>query len=307
MSYAKKASDDQIMRLYADTQSCKKVARALGMCPQSVHERLAKMGKANHVNVLTEADNEAIRQTYESGISIGDGKLDALAMQIGRSKHLICRRARELGLTRQGRPRTQSYCAELSRAQSEWIKKNGHPRGALGMKHAPETIVIISKKSKQAWDSMTKTERSDHIMKSLKGRAVNGWKSNRKGCTWKQGWRVIGGTRKFYRSKWEANYARYLEFLRQRGQIQSWQHEPETFWFEKIRRGSRSYLPDFRVVERGGAVVYHEVKGWMDSKSKTKLRRMGLYHPSVKMVLVQQKQYTEIKNKLSGAIEGWES
>jgi len=124
--------------------------------------------------------------------------------------------------------------------------------------------------------------------------------------THKAGWREIGGTRKYYRSLWEANYARYLEWLRFNGQLQNWEHEPETFWFEAIKRGVRSYLPDFKVTENNGDIVYHEVKGYMDAKSKTKIKRMAKYHPDVKLIVIDRKGYTAIKNKISSAIEGWE-
>lgn len=124
---------------------------------------------------------------------------------------------------------------------------------------------------------------------------------------WCAGWREIGDTRKYYRSKWEANYARYLEWLKERGEILAWAHEPETFWFEGIKRGCMSYLPDFRVIENGGAVVYHEVKGWMNSKSKTKIRRMGKYHPNVKLIVIDSKGYAAIKKVMQPIIQGWES
>ena len=122
----------------------------------------------------------------------------------------------------------------------------------------------------------------------------------------KQGWREIGGRRIFFRSKAEANYARYLEWLRERGEIQSWDHEPETFWFEPIRRGIRSYLPDFKVIEKGGLVRYHEVKGWMDPKSKTKIKRMRIYHPHIQLLVIDQKQYAAIARVMDRMIPDWE-
>jgi hypothetical protein len=123
---------------------------------------------------------------------------------------------------------------------------------------------------------------------------------------WKAGWREIGGYKKYYRSKWEANYARYLEWLKTNGEIREWIHEPDTFWFESIRRGVRSYLPDFKVTEIGGKIKYHEVKGWMDKKSRIKLKRMKKYYPEIIMVLIQKKEYEEIKRKLSRIIIDWE-
>lgn len=126
-------------------------------------------------------------------------------------------------------------------------------------------------------------------------------------ASWKAGWREIGGKRNYYRSRWEANYARYLEWLRVRGDIADWKHEPETFWFDAIKRGVRSYLPDFRVWDTLGDSVLHEVKGWMDSRSKTTLRRMAKYHPQEKIVVIRERQYNEIARKLSPLIEGWET
>jgi hypothetical protein len=121
----------------------------------------------------------------------------------------------------------------------------------------------------------------------------------------KHGWHQIGDQEIFARSLWESNYAYYLEWLRANGAIQSWQHEPETFWFEGIKRGVCSYLPDFKVVENNGDVVYHEVKGWMDKKSITKLKRMKKYHPTVKMFLADSKWFAQNAKKLSGLVTGW--
>lgn len=120
----------------------------------------------------------------------------------------------------------------------------------------------------------------------------------------KSGWREINGHRIYFRSGWEYNYALYLEFLRAQGEISKWEFEPDTFWFENIKRGVRSYLPDFKVTDKSG-VVYHEVKGYMDPKSKTKIKRMAKYHPHIKLIVIGKKEYTEIKKKL-GAILGFE-
>jgi len=124
--------------------------------------------------------------------------------------------------------------------------------------------------------------------------------------TWKAAWREFGGKRKFYRSRWEANYGRYLDWLKQHGEIKEWQHEPDIFWFEGIKRGCVSYLPDFKVTNLDGSIEYHEVKGWMDDRSKTKIKRMATYHPDVKLIVIASKQYKELKKKMSSLIKGWE-
>ena len=197
---------------------------------------------------------------------------------------------------------------KFSESTKASIKRNGHPRGFLGMTHSPETRAKIGRKSRKYWESLTADQRAQHAEKCCKTAIRNGTLyANRRRGTWKAGWRVIGGNRKFYRSAWEANYARYLQWLKERGQIESWQHEPRTFWFEQIKRGCRSYLPDFIVTERNGDEAYHEVKGWMDDRSKTKLGRMAKYFPEVCVVVIKQREYDEIRRKVSPIIPGWET
>lgn len=110
----------------------------------------------------------------------------------------------------------------------------------------------------------------------------------------------------FFRSRWEANYARYLNFLLKHGTITAWDYEPETFWFESIRRGVRSYLPDFRITDREGHAYYIEIKGWMDPKSKTKLKRMAKYYPTIDLRVICQSEYRQIQKDVAPFIEYWE-
>lgn len=119
-------------------------------------------------------------------------------------------------------------------------------------------------------------------------------------------WREIGGRRIYFRSRWEANYARWLELLRTRGKIRSWEHEPKTFWFEGIKRGVCSYLPDFEVTNPDGSTYLVEVKGWMTPRSKTAIKRMAKYHPTVKLLVVDQKQYARLGRDVRHVVPGWE-
>jgi hypothetical protein len=115
----------------------------------------------------------------------------------------------------------------------------------------------------------------------------------------------LGGL--FVRSSWEANVARYLNFLKDRGEIFGWAYEPDTFWFEAIKRGVRSYKPDFKVWKREGADAYYiEVKGWMDAKSKTKLKRMKKYHPTVRVDVLDAKQYRALAQTVGHLLPNWE-
>lgn len=124
---------------------------------------------------------------------------------------------------------------------------------------------------------------------------------------WGAGWRTIGGQKIYFRSRWEANYSRFLQWQLERGEILKWEHEPETFWFLKILRGTRSYLPDFRVTQKDGEIVFVEVKGYMDSKSRTKLKRMKIYHPTVKIFLADGKWFKANAKRLAAQIKEWEA
>lgn len=121
----------------------------------------------------------------------------------------------------------------------------------------------------------------------------------------------IGGIRHdlgglYFRSKMEANYARYLNWLIENKQILKWEYEPDEFEFVKIKRGNRTYKPDFKVWLSKDKFEYHEVKGWMDSDSKIKLSRMQKFYPEIKIVLIDSPVYSDIRRKVSKLIKNWE-
>lgn len=123
---------------------------------------------------------------------------------------------------------------------------------------------------------------------------------------WKQAWRNIGGKKIYFRSRWEANYGRYLEWQKTQGLIKDWLHEPQTFWFDKIKRGSLTYLPDFKIINLDNTHEWVEVKGWMDQRSKTKLRRFKKYFSKEKLTLVQAKWFSHNSMKMKLLIPDWE-
>jgi len=119
------------------------------------------------------------------------------------------------------------------------------------------------------------------------------------------GWRDIGGVRKYYRSKWEANYARFLESQKNNGDIKNWSHESHTFWFYNIKRGVRSYLPDFEVELNDGTNEYREVKGYYTRRTITIFRRMKKYYPNTTVKIIDGEWFKNNKN-LKFFISGWE-
>lgn len=88
--------------------------------------------------------------------------------------------------------------------------------------------------------------------------------------------------------------------------IVEWQHEPKTFWFEGIRRGCVSYLPDFKITYNDGSNEWVEVKGYMDAKSRTKIKRFRKYFPEESLRVVDATWYKANAPKLSLIVDGWE-
>lgn len=121
--------------------------------------------------------------------------------------------------------------------------------------------------------------------------------------------RTRGGTREdlgFYvRSAWEANYARYLKWLEAQNLIAQWRYEPRTFEFP-VKRGTRIYTPDFEVTSTDNIVEWHEVKGWMDAKSRVRLKRFAKYYPEETLVLIDEPVYRDLARNISPMIEDWE-
>ncbi|MDR1849931.1 MAG: DUF1064 domain-containing protein [Zoogloeaceae bacterium] len=203
--------------------------------------------------------------------------------------------------------KTPEQCAAMSVRAKEWHRTHEHPKGFLGHTHSGDARAKISMSSLRWWGHMSDEEVSARSLKMMKTKWQAGcYATPRTKVTWVGGKRNIGGQDVYFRSKWEANYARYLEFLSVNGAIRAWEYEPDVFWFEGVKRGCVSYLPDFRVEENDGTIIYHEVKGWMDARSKTKLNRMAKYYPNIPVIIIGHRQYAEIKRKVSKLIEGWE-
>ncbi len=95
----------------------------------------------------------------------------------------------------------------------------------------------------------------------------------------RKGWFVLGNKRIYFKSTWEVRMGNFLQNLLDNKEIYCWEYEPEEFWFHEIKRGTRSYLPDFKVTRIDGSHYWIEVKGYLDPKSITKIRRFKKYYP----------------------------
>ena len=313
MSYPLKCSNEELLSEYKRTGSVWKTAKRFEMCGQSVWERLRKLGATMPMRVLTPSEKSEIESLYRRGFLRGDGNLNALAERINRTVPFISRYAGSVGLANKARTPVEYLTTNRVEASRDAIRKaqaNGTYKNSMkGKHHTKEAKKKLSEASLEKWKTVTpelSRRRTEKIMRTRFARYGTRAPFGVGRGKWKSGWREIGGKRIFFRSRWEANYARYLEFLKQQGQLVKWEHEPQRFWFEAIRQGVRSYLPDFRVTWNELEVEYHEVKGWMDSRSKTTINRMRIYHPSIILVVIDGKRYAGIAKKMNGIIKGWE-
>lgn len=121
---------------------------------------------------------------------------------------------------------------------------------------------------------------------------------------WK-GWLEIDGKRMYLKSKWEKRYCLYLSFMKKYGHITDYWYEPETFWFEGIKRGTNNYKPDFKVEFPSGNVEYYEIKGYETAKDRTKYKRMEKYHPHIVLNIIGKKWYADNSKTLRKIIKDW--
>lgn len=266
----------------------------------------------------TDVERSILRVWYRMHERRGDLDLLALALLLGtKNPQQIARQASKEGLTRRDRAgnprgrRDQRKHPGLTSAEIMRRRHQSHPHPMAGKTHTDEAKQKNSAASKRYWNEVTeadiavraermiatKVERYGHAgpartATEVYSRAARGRRDD------------LGG--QFFRSRWEANYARYLNWLIAQGQIRAWRYEPRTFVFP-VRRGTVTYLPDFEVTELNGATAFHEVKGWMDAKSQTKLRRMAKYYPDVKVIVIGRREYSALAKWGRTLVSGWES
>lgn len=286
-----------------------KVGAIYGVAGSTVHWRLLKAGLISPRSPeFTDAQIERIKQYYAETDG-ADFSLHALADEFGKSVNNISRVARRFGLTTQHRPRNAAAIAKGCKPR--W-KNRPHPRPMLGKKQSEEAKAAIGAAARKHWatcktfgihqmspENLAAASKRFSLMQANRPAERSFTRSN-------GGHREdLGGI--FFRSSWEANYARYLDLLIKFKVVKSWQFEPEIFWFEGVRRGVVSYKPDFKVYYHGDErPEYIEIKGWEVAKDRTKWKRMKKYHPHIKLVVVGAKEYRSIQAKWASSIPAWE-
>lgn len=300
-----KATDAQLCAAYAQTASIWKTAAQFNMAGQSVWERLARLGVIDS-NHFTPDVERSIENFYNRGFK--KGELNAFCAQHRLLKTSVARWARRQGLTQKQRTCSEDTVKQMTaravKQAATWQAQGTHPKGFQGKTHTDATKEQISLASKKSASNRSSDDESKRISKMLHTKLEKGCLVTPRKCSWKQGWCTVGARRVFLRSRWEVNYARYLEFRQKLGEILSWDYEAETFWFKGIKRGTTNYTPDFKITFTDGHIEWHEVKGWMDARSATKIKRMKKYHPTVALVVIDKHWFRQHK-ALSKTVPGW--
>lgn len=96
----------------------------------------------------------------------------------------------------------------------------------------------------------------------------------------------------YFRSRWEANFARIMNY-----EGKSWQFEPEYFELEDAWH----YIPDFLVDGD-----YYEIKGRMTAKDEHKHALFRLKYPHLRLHIVGAVEYTAYRIQYKDLIPTWE-
>ncbi len=110
----------------------------------------------------------------------------------------------------------------------------------------------------------------------------------------------VGGTRedlgRYFRSRWEANIARILEY-----ESISYDYEAKVIVLLKGDNSELRYRPDFKLSNR-----WIEVKGWWNERSKLIKQLMAEQHPEIQIEYIGEKVYKELEDYYASRIPKWE-
>lgn len=283
---------------------------------RGMKERLGLNSKYN--KPLTESEQKKIIEYYNNHQDYLD--LDTFSKDLGRSKISISRYAGKNNLTKHNRKKPEEIIAKQKNSYKKYMEtneyinnvkpkqkelllfylQNNHPKGMLGKHHSEETCKKLSESHIKLFRDMSQEEKHNRAMKAVETKRKNGGFST----TSNSYSRCKGGTRddlnQYFRSAWEANIARTLNYLHI-----EWKYEYKRFNFENEIDGVLSYQPDFYLPTIDKWI---EVKGWMDEKSKKRLDLFKKYYPkeNENLYLVDESTYKEIEQKYSSLIKNWE-
>jgi hypothetical protein len=97
----------------------------------------------------------------------------------------------------------------------------------------------------------------------------------------------------YFYSRWEANFARLLNFLNVK-----WQFQPETFDL-----GTQKYTPDFYLPDHD---MFVEIKNFLSEFSYQRDKKFRSAYPRLKLLLLLKPEYLKLQEIFSPKIKNWE-
>ena len=169
----------------------------------------------------------------------------------------------------------------------------GRPSPFKGIIKVPRLIKLCVKCNKEftavEWGKRQRKYCSNQcVMAVVGGRPTSPKASKGKGGVRKD----ISDTIYFY-SRWEANFARLMNYLKIK-----WEYAPRTFDL-----GNQNYTPDFYLP---GTNVYVEIKNFLWKYSDIRDKKFRKLYPEIKLQLLLKEDYLKLENTYSKFIKNWE-
>jgi len=220
-------------------------------------------------------------------------------------------RAWNKGLTKED-PRVKLYTEKQSKTQRRLYREGKLKPWMLGKRHKEETKKKISLKRKgKTYEEIMGKEKALQFKKKLskimRKRVLGknnpmygrfGEKNPHFGKPAKHGKHSLKHDLGHHcRSKWEANYIRFLLWIKK-----TYKYEPKTFIIKLPNGIKATYTPDFLVDGK----EWHELKGWKD---RSKIRKWELFqqqYPNEKFVLIDRNKYKKIEKLYKYILPNWE-
>ena len=308
-SWTKK--EDEYLKDHFMEMDHESMGNVLGRTRNAVRKRCFALKLRKKEKAWTNEEIERLKMVYQEH----EGKyldLDAVAEDFGRSRFGIAMKASKLGISSMERPKSADVIEGISIRVKKWYEENEHPKGMLGKKHKESTKKQNGEKIKAMWkDPNSKVNSKEYREKRAKISSKQMIKQLKEKPNWTYS-NALRGQRKdlgetFFRSRWEANYARYLNHLKDQGDIYEWEFEPHTFKFPDQTERPYSYTPDFRIYKtKHSKPEYHEIKGWMDELSKKKLALMNKHYLDVSLIVIGEPEYMALENEMGEQLLNWE-
>ena len=291
--------DDDFIRNHS-YMTVKELANKLNRTEPAIRNRKCKLGvKRGNCKPFTDEEKEIIKKWYTKDTGVD---LENLSLLLNRPKTSISKIAKEMGLTQYG-----NYTREQREIRSKNLKNVitsiEHPRGMLNKHHSDKTKQYLSIIHKVIAVNTPKEILHERAMKAIQTRKENGIPFNTTSNAYS---RTKGGKRidlnnQYFRSSWEANIARILNY-----EDIEWKYEYKRFYFEDESEHILSYQPDFYLPQFNKWI---EVKGWMDEKSKIRLEKFAKEYQeeNINLIIIDEEFYNALSEEFRFVIQYWEN